>query len=728
MRPPAESAPDVCVIGRADFRSGIALVGFAAAEMFARSFATCYLPLEPHLRDQEFITLPNGRRLQVAHDSSNCKVCFFTGVVWNGVEDFNYQLVPEHGLRLAHVNFDSNRLPSQWVRILNDRFDIVAVPSRHLVEVLRTSGVEPPISILPIALDLDGWLAAPPTSIRVGPTVRFVSVGSFHPRKGADILVEAFAKAFGDSPKVSLRLHSNLAFGNSLDRVRDRVAKLCLRNVEVTFGQLTTSEVDQLIQASDVFVSCSGGEGYSIPPRVALAAGKALVISAEGGHADLLGPRGIFPIFPSLRIPARYPEIDDGLFGERGLLQVDDVAERLRDALAYARTSAYGTDAPQRRERASAFTFSRLALPYCEQIDPCIRAFRRDEPPHSLVEHPAPAREVVLMALGPYSARLRMPRKRVVLAHDGGFFSVFNTFLSHLVWDLRDPECRMVLPDWDIDRMMRIRGLAKFTSFCYGQPGDGNIWSRLFFPPYELPEHLLDDESFLWDRSTRPTATFNESREPDLTYIQAHKLYRDPDFLAIRRQYNRAYQQHVRIRSHLLAEVDDLTSAFGGKFMIGAHVRHPSHGVEQPGGVIPSVGRYIAEIRELVNFRGIGIESEDWGVFLATDQNRVVARFHEEFGDHLYAFPEVRRTTEVEDRQFEMLPVAEQLQDGNQLQHLVAADPTSWSVGMAEQVLRDAVALSRCELLLHVVSNVATAVAFMNPALEMRLMLPESEV
>ena len=723
---PSDRSPDVCVIGRTDFATGIGSVGFAAAEMFSRSFNTCYLPLDPELRREEHITLPNGRSVVVCRDTETCNVFFFTGVLWNGVEDFNYRLVPKHGLRLAHVNFDSDRLPKRWVELLNESFDGAVVPSRHLVEVLRSSGVKRPISVVPVALDLDQLLAQS-APFPAGATVRFCSVGAFHPRKGADLVVEAFAEAFADSPNVSLRLHSNLAFGDTLDRLRARVMDLGVHNVEVTHGHLSEADTQRLISQSEVFVSCSGGEGYSIPPRQALAAGRAVVISAAGGHLDLLGPPGVFPVEPRLRVPARYPEIDNGLFGERGQVQVGDIVTQLRAALTYARSAAYARDVPARRARASAFTFSRLVVPYCELIDFNIRTFRRDEPPHPIARIPNEAAAVAVSLVGSHGSRLRDPGKRVVLAHDGGFFSVFNTFLSHLVWDLRDPRCHMVLPDWDVARIMRIRGVSQFTSFCYGRPGDGNLWLRLFEAPFDLNDESLDDESFLWDRASCPTSLVNESREPHLTYVHAHRLYRDRDFPAIRIQYHRAYRQHVHIRPPIVAEVDQMTRAFQGRFMIGAHVRHPSHSVEQPGGVVPGVDSYLERVRALVDRKGIRPQSDDWGLFLATDQERVVARFREEFGEHVLSFPDVRRTTAQEDQRFESLSAADRSRDGNQLQHLVAADRTAWGIRMAEEVVRDALALSRCSTLLHVVSNVATAVAFMNPALEMELMIPDAD-
>ena len=42
----------------------------------------------------------------------------------------------------------------------------------------------------------------------------------------------------------------------------------------------------------------------------------------------------------------------------------------------------------------------------------------------------------------------------MVQAHDAGFFSLFNTFMTHLVWGLRDERVSMVVPDWDVSRLI----------------------------------------------------------------------------------------------------------------------------------------------------------------------------------------------------------------------------------------------------------------------------------
>ena len=153
--------------------------------------------------------------------------------------------------------------------------------------------------------------------------------------------------------------------------------------------------------------------------------------------------------------------------------------------------------------------------------------------------------------------------------------------------------------------------------------------------------------------------------------------------------------------------------------MVAAHVRHPSHTVEQPDAKIAHTEAYVARIYEVIRRRGLDPSDPGWGVFLATDQERVVERFRAEFGDRVCCFGDVRRTRADEDAAYDALPSDEKNREGHQLQHLVAASRENWSIRMAREVVRDAWVMARCHVLLHVVSNVSTAVSYMNPDLEM---------
>lgn len=711
-----ESDPgQICVVGRCNFNSGIGYQTYAFSELFSRYFPTCIQPTEPDLRATDFITMPNGRQVPTWRGSAP-RVSLFVDVFWNGVHDQNFLLVPQQGLRLASLVWDSDILPYEWVELLNNRFDAAVALSPHLIETARRSGVKIPCIALPLPLDIDGLLARPYRA--PGKRLRIGSVAAFHPRKNTRLLVEAFVDAFRDRDDVELLIHSNLSFPGVVDHVKKFLAEEGVTNVILSHENLSAEDKEDLIDSFDIFVNMSRGEGYSIGPREALALGKVLVLSNTGGHLDLKGTPGVISVEPELSLPARFPEIDNRVIGQQFSVTKRGAAEGLKQAVSYLRSDAARYDLYARRQRAADFSFSRLSSAAGAILDPNLSAFRKPAETQDIIltePYKAKAKERVVGA-GGYSGA----RRRIIPAHDGGFFSIFNAFFSNLVWDLRDERCHSTLPDWDVGRLlMRYQG-QPIQSFCYGQPQDGNVWTKLYEPLFGLTEMQMQSADYLYRDALPPQHLHNEVREPLLTYVHAARLYGEPWFRELRRQYSRVYKEHIRLKLSIQEDIDRFHAAnMAGHVILGAHVRHPSHTVEQPGAIIAHADEYIARLDDLASRRGLSSMSDTWRVFLATDQDRVVARFHEHFGDRLVYWQDARRTTEAEDSVFDDLPDTAKNADGFQLQHLVAADRANWSTTMAVEVIRDAHLMAQCNALFHVVSNVSTAVSYINPDCEM---------
>lgn len=711
--------PEVCVIGRCNFGVGIGAQTYALCEALSRYFSVCILPTEPDQRRRKKIQLPNGRIIPVCKDTASLKVSFFCDVLWNGYHDYNLDLVPKHTLKYAWVVYDSDQLPERWASELNERFDLVCVPSPHLADVLRRSRVEKPISVVPIALDLEELLAEEFEPPRLGMT-RFCSVSAFHPRKNARILVEAFAEKFHDRTDANLVLHSNLDFKGTFGVLQNLVDDYKLTNVKLSLGSLTAAEKNNLIRHSDVFVNCSRGEGYSIGPREALALGKPLVLSDVGAHADLAGAPGVFMVPAATRVPARYPEIDNLIFGQQRTVDVAGMGQALEQAAAYVASTDSRKTVHHRRRLAGNFTFSALAAHYAELINSDLGRFRATREKALHVSLPEAFRGQARQRLGRSAAGLAGVRRVVTPAYDAGFFSVFNAFMSHLVWDIQEGNCHSVLPDWDVGRMIEREGTNKFTSFCYGKPSDGNVWLKIFQPLFGYTDAEMNDPEFLYLNASLPRERHNERREPLMTYVHAYKLYGSTDFLYWRRQYHRVFARHVLLQPELEAEIREFRERnLSAGFKIAAHVRHPSHAIEQPNAALVQNQAYIARVNTALKRRNIDARSGDWKLFLATDQDSAVRQFEAEFGDHVVCFRDVRRTGLEDDARFQSLSDAEKAKEGHQIQHLMAANPDNWNWRMAWEVIRDAYTLAHCDLLLHVVSNISTAVAYMNPDIEL---------
>ena len=715
----------VCVIGRTRFDTGIGAFSHAACELFSRHAPTCIIPTDRAPGELHDAVLPSGRRIPVCTDVSNVAIFFYADVLFNGAHDFNLSRMPAHGLHIAHFCFDSDQLPNEWVYRLNQHFELAYVPTESQRELAIRSGVRIPVGVLPIGLPIEPLLARAPR--RSGAVLRFGTVTAFHERKELETLVRAFRIAFEGRTDVELTIHSNLAFGDVRDRVVELASETSSPAVHVDHSELSAAEKDSLLASFDVFVNCSRGEGYSIGAREALATGACLVLSDVGVHRDIGEVDGIFLAEATEWVPARYPEIDHRVVGRQRRVTPTTLAAALREAATYAASPAAAETVAARRRCAARSSFTDLSIEYAALIDPdpsmgrLGRAAARSE----AARQPAGQPEIVRAAWHAAPAP-RWKDRVVVQAHDGGFYSVFNVYMSHLAWSLQDDRCHMVLPDWDQRRLFDRGDDLTRESFCYGRLDDGNIWTHLFEPVFGATRAQLDDVEFLYARATLPETHFNERREPMLTYYHAYDLYRSPDFARFRRQYHEAYRRHVHLLPDVQHDIDRfLDTTVGSRCLLAAHVKHPSHVIEQPGALMAAQDAYFGFIDRYLDERGIRHDGDDWRLFLGTDQGAVIDDFHRRYGDHVIAFPDIRRTTATEDQQFSEAVGDNRAQAGFQVQNLVAASPEQWSTDMARDILRDSNAMARAEVLFHVVSNVATAISYMNPHLRMQFVAPD---
>jgi hypothetical protein len=258
----------------------------------------------------------------------------------------------------------------------------------------------------------------------------------------------------------------------------------------------------------------------------------------------------------------------------------------------------------------------------------------------------------------------------VIRFRKGGFFSNFNGVLNNLCYRLGRGGAVAAVVDWST-------GDDKHP-LSYGRSQDDNLWPRLFEP---LPFHSFPD------RTIEVTRFFTAT----MTGRAAYAMYKLD--LIWRRKYHAIYQRYIRVRPSILDEVEALYGAgMAGVYCAGVHYRHPEHDQEclHP---VPAPEAFVSRLRRLLpSYR-------PWVVFLATDLEPVVEIFQRAFGPRLVIQPGVHRAASPE------APAVH--------------DAKASEFALAKEVLIDTLLLARCDLMLHVTSNVATAAGYINPSLRM---------
>ena len=206
---------------------------------------------------------------------------------------------------VAIAEFESSVLLPQAVARLN-QFDEVWNPSDWGTRSFCDSGVSAPVLTMRHGVSLERF-CVPEREVRTGDEHRFLTVATFQPRKGYDVLFRAAACALGGRDSLAVVAH-----GAEKDQIR-ALARRCADEVgaqmdyrlELITHGVTQEELRAQFARADGFVLPTRGEGDGLPVREAMAAGLPVVATHAGPIAELLDDSIGYPI--TARAGARLP-------------------------------------------------------------------------------------------------------------------------------------------------------------------------------------------------------------------------------------------------------------------------------------------------------------------------------------------------------------------------------------------------------------------------------------
>jgi glycosyltransferase involved in cell wall biosynthesis len=187
--------------------------------------------------------------------------------------------------------WEESGVPEGIVSDFNRYLDGIGVLSHFVKEALRQSG-----AIVPIQVVGSGVESPDPAATVTAPeleglrSIRFVNIGSAFPRKGIDVLLEAYFAAFDADSDVSLVLKT---FPNPHNRVREILEGLRSRyprgpDVRWIDRDLSQSDIHGLYNLASCYVHPARGEGFGLPVAEAMLAGVPVISVAYSGLADFV--------------------------------------------------------------------------------------------------------------------------------------------------------------------------------------------------------------------------------------------------------------------------------------------------------------------------------------------------------------------------------------------------------------------------------------------------------
>jgi hypothetical protein len=304
------------------------------------------------------------------------------------------------------------------------------------------------------------------------------------------------------------------------------------------------------------------------------------------------------------------------------------------------------------------------------------------------------------------------PAPATCIPRDAGFFSVFNFYMAALA---TDPN-RRVYPSWTLSDFARVNKTTSPKHFCYFSKEHNNAWLEYFKPVSFFPS----DTTMTQPQSTNFAVTQGYDGPPEFRIpTVTAALFSRPTFGEWRQKTHQVFTKAVQLSDKLSAVVATKREAlFKGRArpFIGVHYRHPSHCCEEPRPLLFT--DYFKTIDSLLE------QHPTASILLCTDTDLGVTAFKNEYGgSRLIYDPDVRRTSLDNILEWAYArgrgtvnAVGMINNRGYELQH-TQDGPYHSDLGC--DVICDVMLLAQCDHFVHTVSNLALAVSYFNPAVEM---------
>jgi len=186
-----------------------------------------------------------------------------------------------------HVPWDTSKAPDEWVTLINKYCKKVYPTSHFTRETFLNSGIKVPMETIKHGVNTKRF---PLLQRNWDGTFTFLTFGDISVRKGTDVLIEAFEKAFPPKIRnVKLIIKSN----KTMDWGRIRIPND--DRIQVIEESYTHQQLLQLMKESHCLVFPSRAEGFGLPALEAMSTGMATILHNYGGLSMMCNDKYNFP-------------------------------------------------------------------------------------------------------------------------------------------------------------------------------------------------------------------------------------------------------------------------------------------------------------------------------------------------------------------------------------------------------------------------------------------------
>jgi glycosyltransferase involved in cell wall biosynthesis/GT2 family glycosyltransferase len=221
---------------------------------------------------------------------------------------------PPTGRWVFFQPWEYGSLPRAWLPAARQADEVWAY-SRAVRDIYLDAGLhESRVHVVPLGVDPEVFgPGREPAPLPPGPRFRFLFVGGTIHRKGIDLLLTAFERAFGPDDGVGLvvkdmgsqSFYRGQTAGAAIAALRERGYP-----VEHLESPLPPHELVGLYAACDCLVHPYRGEGFALPVAEAMACGKPVIVTGEGPARDYASDATAY-LVPARRVELAQRRVGD---------------------------------------------------------------------------------------------------------------------------------------------------------------------------------------------------------------------------------------------------------------------------------------------------------------------------------------------------------------------------------------------------------------------------------
>lgn len=199
--------------------------------------------------------------------------------------------------KIGYTMLETDKIPDEWVKQCN-LMNEVWVPSNFNKETFIKSGVDKPIFVMPLGVDIN-YFNPYIKGYSINEVFTFLSIFEWGERKAPDILLKAFNDEFSikEDAILILKIFNNDPTVDVYKQIKDLNLNRNGGRIILSINEIVPSyQIGSLYRSCNCFVLPTRGEGWGMPILEAMACGIPVIATNWSAQTEFMTTKNSFPL------------------------------------------------------------------------------------------------------------------------------------------------------------------------------------------------------------------------------------------------------------------------------------------------------------------------------------------------------------------------------------------------------------------------------------------------